>query len=193
MFPFLFVILIAYLAGSVNFSLLMFKAFGKDDPREHSSKNPGVVNVYRQAGIVWAGMVLLADIFRACGVACLALWLCSLAYLPWCALFLLIGNRYPLFHGFRGGKGVANYLGFTVLVVPWAAALAAVVWVVIYSITRQPFLGSFGMIAVLSIGLSWRSGYHPSAVLGTIVITVFIIYAHRTNIRNLFSPEKPEP
>jgi glycerol-3-phosphate acyltransferase PlsY len=192
MLPFLFVIMIAYLAGSVNFSILMFKAFRKGDPRERASGNPGVVNVYRQAGIAWAGMVLMADTLRACGVACLALWFCPLAYLPWCALSLLVGNRYPLFHGFHGGKGVANYLGFTVMVVPWAAALAAVVWVVIHQITRRPFLGSFGMITVLSIGLSFRSGYHPSAVLGTIVNTIFVVYAHRTNIRNLLSPDKPD-
>ncbi len=187
MFWFFVVIIVAYLAGSINFSILLFHSLGKGDPRDGFSGNPGVFNVYRQAGLAWAVVVLALDILRSAGIAWLALGKVPPEYLPWCALFLIVGNLYPLFHGFCGGKGVANYLGFTVVAAPWAAALAAAVWVAVYGIRQEAFLGSFGMIAVLSFGLAWRSGYHPLAVLGATVVTGLIIIAHRSNIARMIS------
>ena len=116
---------LAYLAGSVNFSIVLFRLLGRDDPRTRFSTNPGVTNVYRQAGRLWALLVLLLDLGRASALACISLRLLPPAFLPWCALFLLLGNMYPLFHGFKGGKGVANYLGFTLVPAPWFAAAKA--------------------------------------------------------------------
>jgi len=183
-------LILAYVAGSVNFSILLFRLLGKEDPRRQFSKNPGVVNVYRQTGSLWAAVILLLDLLRAAFIAYLALRCLPLVYLPWCALCLLIGNRYPIFHGFHGGKGVANLLGFTLFAAPWAAALAAVVWVIIYGITRQPFLGSFGMIMALSAGLAWRSSYHPLAIPAIFIICGLIVFAHRTNINKLLSAKR---
>jgi len=151
---FILILILAYLGGSVNFSILLFRLMGKEDPRGQFSKNPGVVNVNRQTGPLWAAVILLLDLLRAAFIAWLALRHLPWPYLPWCALSLLFGNRYPVFHGFHGGKGVANLLGFTLYAAPWAAALAAVVWTIIYGITGQPFLGSFGMILTLSAGLA---------------------------------------
>lgn len=178
---------LAYLAGSVNFSIVLFRLLGRDDPRTRFSTNPGVTNVYRQAGRLWALLVLLLDLGRASALACISLRLLPPAFLPWCALFLLLGNMYPLFHGFKGGKGVANYLGFTLVPAPWFAAAAAAVWLLFFKITRQPFFGSFGMIVALSLGLAWRAGFDILSVLGALVNTGLIVYAHRGNLEDLFS------
>ena len=103
----------AYVAGSVNFSILVCRVTGRQDPRHYGSGNPGATNVYRQAGIGWAAAVLLLDMGRAVGVALAANTLLPFWQVPWVGLGLILGNRFPCFHAFRGGKGVANYLGFT--------------------------------------------------------------------------------
>jgi glycerol-3-phosphate acyltransferase PlsY len=105
MFMFLSIVLMvgAYLAGSINFSILLFNVVGKEDPRQTFSGNPGATNVYRQAGIGWAAAVLLLDMGRAMGVAYLGVALASPDWVPWMGLALIVGNRYPCFLGFGGG------------------------------------------------------------------------------------------
>ena len=188
MFLLLLMVVAAYAAGSVNFSILLFRLLGRADPREHFSGNPGVSNVYRQAGPAWAAAVLSLDLLRAAAVALLSVRLCSPDRLGWCALALVAGNMFPLFHGFRGGKGVANYLGYTAVVSPWAALLAAWVWLVIFSILRVPFLGSFGMVAALSVGLAHRGGFSAPALVAVAAVTALIITAHRSNLSRLKKP-----
>src|SRR5512137_421751 len=137
---------LSYIAGSVNFAILLFRAMGLGDPREAFSGNPGVTNVYRQAGMTWAGLVLVLDIARAMAVAFAALYYLETDQGPLAAFFLVAGNRFPCFHGFRGGKGVANYLGFNILFSPMFAALSAAVWVAVNGITRKPFIASLFMV-----------------------------------------------
>ncbi len=182
MFLFLLTLIAAYLAGSVNFSILLFRLLGREDLRTSFSGNPGVSNVYRLAGPGWAALVLVLDLLRAMGVAVLARAWCTPAEISWCALSLIAGNMAPLFHGFQGGKGVANYLGFTLVAAPWAALLGAWVWLLIFSITQKPFLGSFGMVTALSAGLARSAGFAPWALFATGLILVFIVFAHRKNL-----------
>jgi glycerol-3-phosphate acyltransferase PlsY len=105
---FLMVCLLAYLAGSVNFAILFFKIAGKADPRLGFSGNAGTTNVYRQAGRLWAALILALDVGRALAVAALALYFLDRACVAWPGFFLILGNTFPCFHKFRGGKGVAT-------------------------------------------------------------------------------------
>lgn len=175
-----------YLLGSVNFSILLLRLFRKGDPRKWSSGNPGVFNVYRQYGFLWATPVFLLDIGRAAGAAALASWYLSPELVPWGSLALVLGNRYPVFHFFRGGKGVASYLGFTAVVSPFFAVAAAMVWVVVYRISRQAFIGSFGMVAVLAVGMTVRSGWTVTSLSATILAVGIIVLGHRRNIGEQF-------
>ncbi|MFP4475147.1 MAG: glycerol-3-phosphate acyltransferase [Desulfatibacillaceae bacterium] len=184
-------VLSAYVAGSVNFSILLFRLLGFGDPRERFSGNPGVTNVYRQAGPPWAGAVLCLDMGRSAGVCLLALWLGWPGLLPWVALGLLVGNRWPAFHGFSGGKGVANYLGFTLAAAPLHALVSGAMWFAVTKPTGQPFLGSFAMVAVLSTGLYVASGGGPVAMAGVLACTVFIVWNHLKNIRE-FVGQRPK-
>ena len=172
----------AYLAGSINFSILLFKILGKDDPRGSFSGNPGTTNVYRQAGWLWAAVVLLLDMARAMGVALAAGALLKIDLVPWIGLALIVGNRFPCFHGLRGGKGVANYLGFTVIITPAAAAVAALAWVVIYAVGRVPFIGSFAMVAILGMGTLAACKFNLLAAGGILTTMILIYYSHRTNL-----------
>ena len=142
-------LLFTYLAGSINFAIIALRLLGKEDPRTKFSGNAGTTNVYRQAGWGWAALVLLLDVGRAAALAALALALLPFAFVPWIGLALVAGNRFPCFHGFRGGKGVASYLGFVVPIAPWGAAAACLAWVAVHRIVRIPFIASFCMILVL--------------------------------------------
>jgi acyl phosphate:glycerol-3-phosphate acyltransferase len=176
------VCLVAYLAGSINFAILFFKIAGRADPRLSFSGNAGTTNVYRQAGLPWAVLVFLLDIGRALTVAALAMHVISGEWLVWAAFFLVLGNSFPCFHGFRGGKGVANYLGFTMLAVPWAALLSAIIWISVYWVKRIPFVASLFMVAVLSVGHAelWQWALSPST--GACAIFTLIFFNHGSNM-----------
>jgi glycerol-3-phosphate acyltransferase PlsY len=177
----------AYAAGSVNFSILVFRGLGRGDPRSRHSGNPGTTNVARQLGLRWAALVLGLDMGRAAAVAWAALSFLSEVMVPWAGLALVAGNRWPVWHGFRGGKGVANYLGFTLVVAPLAGVLAGLVWGALFKLTRQPFIGSFGMVAVLGGGQMWRLPYSPGMVMGVLAAMGLIAAAHRKNVAQYLS------
>jgi glycerol-3-phosphate acyltransferase PlsY len=183
--------LFAYLAGSVNFAIIFFKLTGKEDPRLSFSGNAGTTNVYRQAGYFWATVILLLDIGRAFGVAAVAVHFLEGKYLPWAGFFLVLGNSFPCFHSFRGGKGVANYLGFTALIVPWAALIAAAIWLAVYRLVRITFIASFFMIFTLACGQAFTLDWNFGAVSGALATFLLILFNHRKNIIEYRSGNKP--
>lgn len=180
----------AYLAGSVNFSILAFRFTGRDDPRLHGSGNPGATNVYRQAGIGWATAVLLLDMARAISVALVANSLLPFWQVPWVGFGLILGNRFPCFHGFKGGKGVANYLGFTLAIAPLWAGPGALAWGAAHLIWRTPFLSSFAMVVVLAAGTIIDGGANWWNGSGTVVTAAFIVACHHRNIRERWGLQK---
>ena len=180
----------AYVAGSVNFAILAFRCTGRDDPRRHGSGNPGATNVYRQAGLAWAAAVLLLDMGRAVGVALAAKALLPLGQVPWIGLGLILGNRWPCLHGFKGGKGVANYLGFTAAVAPAAAGVGVLAWGAAHLIWRTPFLSSFAMVFCLTVGTAAAPGMIGCGRIGAVATAVFIVACHHRNIRERWSRRK---
>ena len=181
----IFVFIGAYLVGSINFSILLFKILGEDDLRNKFSGNPGTTNVYRQLGMLWASLVLLLDVGRAMGVALISVSLLNMELVPWAGLALILGNRCPCFHSFRGGKGVANYLGFTTIISPVAAGLSALGWLLTYAIWRIPFIGSFAMVFILAVGTIAAGEYSLSATAGVAATAVLIYYNHKSNLLGL--------
>ncbi|WP_319407640.1 glycerol-3-phosphate acyltransferase [uncultured Desulfosarcina sp.] len=180
---FVLLLVAAYVAGSINFSILAFRLAGRGDPRHHGSGNPGATNVYRQAGIGWAAAVLLLDMGRAVLVALAAEALTPFWQVPWVGLGLVAGNRFPCFHGFKGGKGVANYLGFTAVVAPAWAALGTLAWGAVHLVWRTPFLSSFAMVLFLAAGTALAEGGNWQGGIGAGVTAVFIVACHHRNIR----------
>lgn len=179
---FLLIMIIAYVAGSVNFSIVLFRLLGRDDPRKSFSGNAGTTNVYRLAGPGWAALVLILDVGRAVAVALLATTALTVGQAPWAGLALVAGNRFPCFHRFEGGKGVANYLGFSAVITPLGAIFSCAAWVLVYLVTRAPFIGSFAMIGVLAFATMAASGFASGAVIGAALTALFIILNHRRNI-----------
>jgi glycerol-3-phosphate acyltransferase PlsY len=186
-------LLFAYLAGSINFAIIALRLLGKEDPRTRFSGNAGTTNVYRQAGKGWAALVLLLDVGRAASLATLALALLPVPFVPWIGLALVAGNRFPCFHRFRGGKGVASYLGFVIPITPWGAAAACLVWVAVHRIVRIPFIASFCMILILGGAVAAAGGEEAIAIAGTAATVLLIVFNHKINIVALIEERRRQP
>ena len=176
---------LAYFAGSVNFPILLFRILGKDDPRYHFSGNAGVTNVYRQAGIFWASIVLILDVGRALAIAAAALYLLDKSLVSWVGLVLVVGNSYPCFHGFQGGKGVASYIGFTAALSPVSSILSCIVWLIVFIIFRIPFVASFFMILTIAAEIIITYNHMPVFISGVMATVLLIFYNHKSNILSL--------
>jgi glycerol-3-phosphate acyltransferase PlsY len=183
-------LLAAYVVGSINFAILLFQILKKDDPRNQFSGNPGATNVYRQAGRWWALVILLLDMSRAIGISLAALHAMTPSAVPWTGLALILGNRYPVFHQFKGGKGVANYLGFTAAITPAGAFCAGLAWLITFRMVRAPFLASFSMVFFLAGATILKWWNFPIAIIGSIVTFFFIIINHRQNIQEFIKYKK---
>lgn len=177
----------AYIAGSVNIAVLLFKIFRKDDPRTKFSGNAGTVNIYRQSGIFWAATVFILDFGRAIAVSVISFRLLAPGLAPIAGLALILGNRFPCFHGFRGGKGVANYLGFTAVISPLLTAAAAVLWVIVYGAVRLPFIASFFMVFLLAFANIYSHNYAVISTVFTLLTVFLIIFNHKKNIFDLLN------
>jgi len=180
----------AYLAGSINFSILLFLLLGRTDPRKSFSGNAGVSNVYRQAGLPLAAMVLLLDVGRAAAVALLATRFWADSLVPWAGLALIMGNRMPCFHGFKGGKGVANYIGFCGVLLPLGTAVALVAYLLVFAFFRISFLGSFGLLSVLALFGLMHWWPDPLGMAAVVLTVGAIVWFHSANITGFMADRR---
>jgi len=175
-------LIVTYFASSVNFSIVLFKILDKEDPRNKFSGNAGATNVYRQAGFFWAAIVLLLDMGRAMFISLVSLHLLDYQYTTFLGFALILGNRFPCFHQFKGGKGVANYLGFTLILAPFPTLIASLSWLLVFLLFRTPFISSFVMVLILGTGTVLRFSDHVPAMAATLSTVAFILINHRQNI-----------
>ncbi len=179
-------IIIAYLLGCVNPSIIQGKLAGKDI-RKEGSGNAGTTNTLRVLGKKAALISLIVDI----GKGALATGLGSIkgptcAYI--CALAVLLGHILPVFYGFKGGKGVAAAFG-AVLPINWTLALCALaIALVLTLITRRMSVGSMGGAAGLAVlSVFMEKAFWPYAL----AMALIIIFKHRSNIKRLINGEEP--
>lgn len=179
--------LIAYAAGSLNASILVLQAKTKKDPRTLFSKNAGTTNVYRILGLKWAGFVLMTDVGKAFLISAVASRFLSVPAVLWVGFFLLLGNRFPCFHGFKGGKGVAHFIGFSFFITPLFTVSSLAGWCAGYLISRRPFAGSMVLVAIIGMGLARTSGTDFMGIAAVIVCMGFLVLNHRNNLLALVS------
>lgn len=181
---------LAYLMGSVSSAIIVCRLMGLDDPRENGSGNPGATNVMRIGGKKAAGITLLGDALKGLLPVLLAktigvdgLVLATVAF----AAFL--GHLYPLFFGFKGGKGVATTFGVT-LGVSWLLGLAVSgTWFVVYKITKISSLSAL-VAAVLTPIYVWFIVADLYLCAAFIVISVILLWRHKSNIQRLLAGEE---
>lgn len=187
----------AYLLGSIPFGLLVVKALGGPDIREIGSGNIGAANVTRNAGKLAGALTLVLDAAKGY----LAVWLASrytagnIRWMMVAAFFAVIGHMFPVWLGFKGGKGVATGLGVFVPICSQAVAAGIALWLLVVIFWRYSSLGSISAAAALPIFvyLLYAPGHAPPEVVtfGTVVIAVLVIFRHRSNIERLIAGEEP--
>ena len=187
----LLLIVIGYLVGSVSFAVLVSHAFGLPDPHEYGSRNPGATNVLRTGHRTAALLTLLGDGAKGFVVVLLARetapWLGAPDWtIPIVALAVFLGHLYPLFHRFRGGKGVATAAGI-VLALYWPLGVVLItVWLLMAFGFKISSLAALTAAVLLPIGLLYARGPGLDALVG-VVMAVLLFWRHRTNIRQLVS------
>jgi len=178
---------ISYLIGSISFSYLISKKIAGIDIRSHGSGNAGATNTLRVLGKGPGIAVLLLDALKglaAMGITHL-LTADPLAYAV-SGMFAIVGHNWPIFFGFRGGKGIATTLGVALGFSPLAFLIGAVVAVAAIFFTRYVSLGSLLFVTILPIVLFFQD--KPASFFWTsLVLLLFAYIRHYENIRNLLS------
>jgi len=177
-------ILFGYLLGSIPFGLVLTRMGGLGDLRQIGSGNIGATNVLRTGNKGLAALTLILDALKGTAAVVIAsYWGLDLALLAGLAAFL--GHLYPVWLGFRGGKGVATYLGVLAPVF-WPAALAfAAAWLLVAAVMRYSSLAALVATVVAPLTLFWM-GRGDAAVLFA-VMTAIIYFKHSQNISRLLN------
>lgn len=180
----------AYLLGSISSAIIVCRLMGLPDPRTQGSNNPGATNVLRIGGKKAAAVTLLGDSLKGLLPVLAAHALdVSVAILALTGMAAFLGHLYPVFFGFKGGKGVATALGVQ-FGVHWGLGLAvAGVWLFIAKGLKISSLAALVSMALapLFVWLIWPA---PELLVMQTVMTVILIWRHRNNIRNLLSGEE---
>jgi glycerol-3-phosphate acyltransferase PlsY len=179
--------LLAYLLGSVSTAVVIARLMGLQDPRETGSKNPGATNILRYGGKAAAFLTLAGDILKGVIAVLIARALTTddvIIALTGFAAFL--GHLFPVFFGFRGGKGVATALGVWLALSPWVGLLLIATWVVMAVLFRYSSLSALTAAVAAPLYVAWLAPGMP--YLATmIVMSAILVFRHRSNIRNLLA------
>ena len=179
------VVIAAYLIGSIPFGYLIVRGKIGADIRQTGSGGTGATNVSRRVGKVAGVVTLVLDALKGAAAVLIARalsgddWLIAAA-----AIAVLVGHIFPVWLGFRGGKGVATGAGVFIVIAPVALLLAGVLFLAIVFLTRYVSLGSMVAAATIPLFVWAQSGSQPlliAAVLGALLI----VFAHRGNIGRL--------
>jgi len=184
---------LAYALGSISFAVVVSKAMGLPDPYTHGSKNPGATNVLRTGNKLAAVLTLLGDAAKGWVAVTIARAVLGdpasesnnmLLGLVTIAVFL--GHLYPIFHGFKGGKGVATAAGI-LFAISWVLGLATLgTWLIVAFFMRYSSLAALSAAAFAPLYFTFLFGVQPMS-LAILVMSLLLIYRHRSNIRNLMN------
>ncbi len=191
--------IIAYLIGSINFSVILSKKMAGFDVREKGSGNAGTTNMLRSVGKKAAAFTLICDILKGVMAILIAM------FIGWAfkvenqsllvqiaGIAVVIGHTFPIFFGFKGGKGVATSLGILIMS-NWQIGLICLVFaIVLIALTRMVSLGSCAaavLFPVLTLFIadnyivSQGSGYF----IYSVILAVIVLFNHRSNIKRILS------
>lgn len=187
----LLLVLAAYLLGSVSFAVLVVRLKTGTDIRSKGSGNAGATNVLRAHGKKLAAVVAAADILKG-SVAVLLVRLVTAdpRYAAAAGLAAVLGHVFPIFYGFRGGKGVATAVGAFLALTPLATLVCVAVFVLVVALTRYVSLGSVISIVLLPpvAGLLFRAP--RPVVLAAAAIALLIVLKHTENLKRLARGEE---
>ena len=186
----IYLLIASYLVGSISSAVIICKALGVPDPRTQGSKNPGATNVLRLGGKKIAAFVLFFDGLKGAvpvfigdyyGFGLIALTLTVL-----CAF---LGHIFPVFFRFRGGKGVATYLGGLIAINLLAGLIFSLIWLLVAKVLKISSLAALIATALSPFYFYLITGDLKSTlIIG--LISLFIFYTHRDNIKRLINKDE---
>lgn len=180
-------LLFGYLCGSIPFGLILAKLGGAGDVRTIGSGNIGATNVLRTGRKGLAAATLLLDALKGTAAVLIAMALAILAPLP-AALGAFLGHLFPVWLGFKGGKGIATYVGL-LIAFSWQALLAfAVVWLGIAALTRYSSLAA--LLATVAAPLTLYLTGQPAVTALFALLTAIAWFMHRANIARLLAGQE---
>lgn len=203
MAAYIIVAIIAYLIGSVNFSILISKKMAGFDVREKGSGNAGTTNMLRSVGKKAAAITLICDILKGVVSIVIAIIVGNIVknldrelLLQIAGIAVVIGHTFPIFFGFKGGKGVATSLG-VLLMSNWQIGLICLVFaLVLMVLTRMVSLGSCGaavLFPVLTLFINQHYAVLTEGKSGrvyfvySVILAIIVLYNHRSNIKRILN------
>lgn len=199
MFNAVVIAILTYLIGSIPFGVIVGRLWKGIDIRGYGSKNMGFTNVYRVIGTLPAIIVLLLDIAKGMTAVLVltqinlgppGLSVINLKIIT--CIFVIGGHVFPVFAGFRGGKGIAIGLGALWSIIPVEVSMALFLFLIIVIITRYVSLGSLFAAGFILLALLFERYYLHKQIPTLLIImiaclTVFIFFNHRSNIKRLLA------
>ena len=186
----IYFLIVSYLISSISSAIIICKIVGLPDPRTQGSKNPGATNVLRFGGKKIAAFVLIFDGLKgALPVITANYFGLSLFELTFILLFAFLGHVFPLFFSFKGGKGVATYLGGLIGINLLIGLTFAIIWLIVAKVLKFSSLAAL-IATILSPIYFYLITANLQAALVIGLIGLFIIYNHRTNIKRLIKKEE---
>jgi glycerol-3-phosphate acyltransferase PlsY len=179
----------AYVVGSIDFAVIVARMHGVDI-HQVGSGNPGASNVLRSIGRLPAAMVLIGDTLK--GVIGAAMGMIAAGsvdfQVEWAFLAgfaAVVGHCYPVFHRFRGGKGVATGLGVLLFTVPIVGVIVVTGWLVLVKVTKTASISSLIAVAA-SVPLAMWQGVEGMSLVWLLATVVLVVWRHRANIQRVF-------
>ena len=187
--------LFGYLFGSISSAILVSKLFRLDDPRNVGSGNPGATNVLRSGNKLAAALTLIGDVLKGAVPVLLAThYSGSIPIITLVSIAAFMGHLFPIFFGFKGGKGVATAIG-VFIALSWKLFVVFVgTWILVAVISRYSSLA--GLMAAAATGLAsfaiFNEPYQLQLIGAVVWIVAFLFQRHRTNIERLKSGKEPK-
>jgi len=180
----------AYLIGSISSAIIVCRLMGLPDPRSEGSNNPGATNVLRIGGKKAAAITLLGDMLKGVlPVAVGHLFDVSTLTFALAAMAAFLGHLYPVFFGFKGGKGVATALG-TQFGLHWGIGLAvAGIWLFMAKVVKISSLSALVSMALAPVIIYWIWPADELIVM-QIIMSIILFWRHKSNIQRLISGEE---
>ncbi|AGK58708.1 glycerol-3-phosphate acyltransferase PlsY [Hyphomicrobium denitrificans 1NES1] len=181
---------LGYLLGAIPFGLLLTHLAGLGDVRQIGSGNIGATNVLRTGHRGLAAATLLLDAAKGAAAVLIANYCFGQTAAAIAGLGALLGHIFPVWLKFKGGKGVATFLGVLSAMAWEVAAIFAIVWLAVAAVTRISSLSAMVATVAVPIG-AWVLGYNQVAAVSVLMAAIILI-KHRGNIRRLLAGEEPK-
>ena len=187
----LYFLIVSYLLGSISSAIIICKICTLPDPRTNGSGNPGATNVLRIGGKKLAAFVLIFDGLKGAIPVMLAHYFgLNLFVLTIILLSAFLGHVFPIYYGFKGGKGVATYLGGLIGLNFFVGLTFSIIWLIVAKVMKVSSIAALTATLLSPIYFYFITTHDVRATMVIFLINLFIYFTHRENIRRIMNGEE---